>query len=317
MQQISTRTKQTATDILMVRPANFGFNPETADNNSFQEDDGSLSREQIREKAIQEFDQFTARLIEAGMHVIIWQDQSRPLKTDAVFPNNWVSFHEDGTLITYPMFSHNRRQERRAEMLNHLGADYRIRRRIKLEHWEEQEKFLESTGSLVLDRPNGIAYACLSVRTDEDLVDEFCRLMHYQKCVFRSVDRGGEPVYHTNVMMAVGEGFVVICLESVPDPNEQQMLRERFAHTRKEVIEISLDQMYAFAGNMIQVKNQAGAPFLVMSSQAYRSLNPEQIARLQAHTSILHSELSTIETYGGGSARCMIAEVFLPRLRTI
>lgn len=294
----------------MVRPANFGFNPETAGNNAFQINDEQLSRQEIITKAIKEFDALVEKLIAVGIEVLVIEDSKKTYKTDAVFPNNWISLHENGVIITYSMFSPNRRLERRQDIVDQLSEKFGYKNHIRLEKWEAEEQFLEGTGSLILDRQNRMVYACISERTHPNLLDEYCTLMDYQKVLFRSVDREGFPIYHTNVMMALGEDFVVICLESIPDETEQAILKQYFRRTNKAIIPITLDQVYAFAGNMLQVKNKLGNTYLVMSSQAYRSLTDTQIIQIQQYTSILHSDITTIETYGGGSARCMIAEVF-------
>ena len=303
---------QTTDTILMVRPQHFGFNEQTAMSNAFQKKDDRLSPEEIRQRAREEFDDLVEKLRGVGVNVIVTDDTCLEATPDAVFPNNWVTFHADGRMVTYPMLAELRRLERRDDLLDDLARRFNFSGRIRLEHFETEGRFLEGTGSMVLDRENRIAYACLSQRTDPDILEEFCRLMNYQPVVFTAVDPEGREIYHTNVMMALGESFVVICLDTVSDPEERDRLLEKFAGTGKEVIEISIGQMMAFAGNMLQVRNRSGHPYLVMSEQAYRSLHPEQIRRIESHTSILYSSLTTIETYGGGSARCMIAEVFHP-----
>jgi len=301
---------QLTSTILMIRPANFGFNPETVSNNAFQLNDESLSSAEIIAKAIEEFDAFVEKLRSVGIEVIVVEDTKEPLKTDAVFPNNWITFHEDGLIVTYPMFSPNRRLERRQDIVDQLTAKFDYKNHIRLEKWEADEQFLEGTGSLILDRPNRILYACISERTHPSLLDEYCEFMGFQKVLFRSVDKDNFPIYHTNVMMALGDQFVVICMESIPDETEQAILKQFFRRTHKAIIPITLDQVYAFAGNMLQVKNKQGDTYLVMSSQAYHSLTDAQIIQIQQYTSVLHSDITTIETYGGGSARCMLAEVF-------
>ena len=304
--------KQITSHILMVRPANFGYNEQTAANNAFQVQDHSLSPQEVQQKALEEFDVFVLRLLGKGVDVIVMEDSPAPVKPDAVFPNNWATFHADGRVVTYPMNAPLRRPERREDILVKLGERFELGEHLRFEHYEEMEKFLEGTGSLILDRPHRIAYACLSPRTDEGLLDEFCQALGYEKVAFSAVDGQGQEIYHTNVMMALGEDFVVICLESVRDKGERQMLLDKFSATNKAVIEISLAQMMAFAGNMLQVRSQDGNTYLVMSEQAYRSLNDQQIEQIHQYTNILHSPLYTIEKYGGGSARCMMAEVFLP-----
>ena len=304
--------KQTTSHILMVRPSSFGYNEQTAGNNAFQTNDQKWSKEEVRKKAIGEFDGFAAALREKGVDVIVMQDPERPEKPDAVFPNNWVTFHEDGTVILYPMYAPLRRLERNDAFLDAIAERFLVKRRLHLDYLEAKEIFLEGTGSLILDRKNRLAYACLSPRTNPILLDEFCKEMDYDPVLFTAVDGAGKDIYHTNVMMALGETFVVICMDSVPDPEDKALLYHRFDETGKEIIEITLDQMLRFAGNMLQVGTKSGSPLLVMSAQAYQSLRPDQIERLKKHTDLLSVPIETIETYGGGSARCMMAEVFLP-----
>jgi hypothetical protein len=303
---------QLTSNIMMVRPAHFGYNVETAENNAFQINDKSLNPTEIEQKAIAEFDTFVKKLRAVGVNVIVFQDTDKPIKSDAVFPNNWISFHRNGNVITYPIFSPIRRQERRFELIESLSETFEVAHHIQLESWENVGQYLEGTGSMVVDREHQIAYGCLSIRTDQILFDEFCSVMECEQVTFHSFDKDGLEVYHTNVMMAMGDKFVVICMESVPIKADKERLLATFKKTNKTIIEISLDQMYAFAGNMLQVKNTNGDTFLVMSSQAFNSLNEAQIQKINQFTQILHSDLTTIETYGGGSARCMMAEVFLP-----
>jgi len=299
--------------ILMVRPANFGFNPQTADDNAFQVQERKLDSETIKQEAVAQFDAFVAKLRAAGVNIIVIQDTDEPEKPDAVFPNNWMSLHQDGTVITYPMYAFARRFERRTEVFDTLKENFEVTRHVHLEDYELEDLFLESTGSMILDRVHRIAYACRSSRTDELLVRRFCEMMGYEPVVFYAVDPNGMEVYHTNVIMALGETFVIICLETIEDEMQREELRRRLEATEKEVIEISFEQVQRFAGNMLQVRNVQGDPILVMSEQAYRSLTPEQIERIESHCQILYSDLHTIEKCGGGSARCMMAEVFLPK----
>jgi hypothetical protein len=306
--------QQTTSHILMVRPAHFAFNEETAANNAFQSRDGALSAEAMRKQAMLEFDEMVRRLREAGVDVIVVKDSSRPIKPDAVFPNNWITFHQEGFIVTYPMFAPTRRRERRRTVIDQVvAAGFTSEKRVNLEFNERLNRFLEGTGSIIFDHRNKLAYACISPRTDADLLNELCQRIGYQPVVFRAVDGNGQDIYHTNVMMALGETFVVICLDTVKDARERAMLLETFEKTGKQVVDISLDQMNRFAGNMLQVRNDKGQTILVMSEQAYRSLNQAQVATLEKHTRLLFSPLTTIETYGGGSARCMMAEVFLPK----
>ena len=304
---------QTTRHILMVRPANFGFNEETAANNAFQSRDGRLRPEEIRRKAVEEFDGFVERLRAAGVHVIVAQDSARPVKPDAVFPNNWATYHQEGFVVTYPMFAPTRRRERRRQVIDTvLKEGFLSERRINLEFNEKLDRYLEGTGSIIFDHRHRLAYACLSPRTDASLLDELCAVLGYEKVIFQAVDGAGQDIYHTNVMMAMGETFVVICMDTLRNPAERAMLEQRFKSTGKAIIDISLEQMNAFAGNMLQVRNDRDETILVMSEQAYRALRPEQISALEHHTRLLYSPIDTIETYGGGSARCMMAEVFLP-----
>jgi hypothetical protein len=304
--------QQITDTILMVRPANFGYNDETAENNAFQSNVDALPVDEIKQRAREEFDVFVHELREAGIDVIVVEDTPDPLKTDAVFPNNWISFHEEGTIVTYPMFAPRRRQERREDVVRDLSARFGYTDHFRMEESEEDEVFLEGTGSMILDRINRIAYACLSVRTNEELLKAFAKKMNYEVVAFNALDMQGDPIYHTNVMMALGETFVIICLDTVRDDEERQQLLNTFDRTNKQVIGISLEQMMAFAGNALQVKNKKGDTFLVMSEQAYGSLSPNQREDIESHTGILFSPLKVIEKYGGGSARCMMAEVFKP-----
>ncbi|MBI5915482.1 MAG: amidinotransferase [Bacteroidetes bacterium] len=305
-------TAQTASHLLMVRPANFGYNEETAASNAFQTNNTTLSAAEISGQAVAEFDAFVEKLRAVGVDVIVAEDTNRPLKPDAVFPNNWVTFHQTGTIVTYPMRAVVRRLERRDDILRSIQERFRVEQKIQLTEYEDIDQYLEGTGSMIIDRPNRLVYACLSPRTHPDLLVRFCKLMGYEPVAFQATDGLGQEIYHTNVMMALGETFVVICFDAVQSELEEDLLRKKFEATGKDIIEISLDQMMKFAGNMLQVRNGKGETFLVMSQQAYDSLDPAQIAKIRQHTNILWSPIPTIETYGGGSARCMMAEVFLP-----
>lgn len=306
--------RQQITDtVLMVRPANFGFNPVTAASNAFQNSETDLSAAEIQTLALQEFDQFAAKLRAANIEVIAVADTLTPVKYDSIFPNNWFSTHSDGTLVLYPMYAPMRRLERREDIVAILSHHYTLNQRQELDKHELDERFLEGTGSLILDRPNKLAYACRSIRTNEQAFDEFCAKMDYEKVLFDATDADGQAIYHTNVMMAIGESFVVICMDSVKNKVEHERLKAHFARTNKVIIEISQEQMGSFAGNMLQVKNKEDVTFLVMSEQAYKSLTTIQIAEIETHTNILYSPIPTIEKFGGGGTRCMLAEIFLPR----
>jgi hypothetical protein len=300
---------QHTSHLLMIKPVSFDFNAETAVNNLFQV---KSTENGIQEKALTEFENFISKLRQHKIDVTVIDDTPEPHTPDSVFPNNWISFHEDGSLLLYPMFAQNRRLERKQTVLDTIHQKFKVARTIDLTDHETKNHFLEGTGSMVLDRDNKIAYACLSPRTDKKILTEFCAKMAYTAISFTAVDAGGQPIYHTNVMMCVADAFVVICLDSIPDTAEKQQLRNSFTQTGKQLIEISFDQMNHFAGNMLQVHNSEGKKFLVMSSQAYHSLTDIQIAAIEHFNPIIHSDISTIETNGGGSARCMMAEVFLP-----
>ncbi len=297
---------------MMVRPAAFGFNAQTAESNAFQTSETELSKSEISKKAQEEFDGFVALLRRRGVNVIVIEDSFEPLKPDAVFPNNWITFHHNGTVITYPMQAPSRRVERREDVIEMIKDSYEVKRRVRFEEYETEGRFLEGTGSMILDRVHRRVYACISPRTEPRLLDEFCAWANYEKVEFRARDGEGVDIYHTNVMMAMGETFVVICMDSVTEPNDQKKLYKVFEETDKEIINITLGQMMSFAGNMLQVRNEEGETILVMSSQAYDSLTEGQVSQIEKHTSILHAPINTIEKFGGGSARCMMAEVFLP-----
>lgn len=301
---------QTTSHIMMIRPVNFSFNAETAVNNAFQIA-GQAGNAQ--EKARQEFDNFVQKLRGHGINITVINDTPEPYTPDSIFPNNWVSFHEDGTVVLYPMFAVNRRAERKQHVLDEIYSRFGHNKVIDMSPDEQYNHFLEGTGSIVLDRENRIAYACLSPRTDKLLVDRFCAFMDYKPVTFYARDRDGKEIYHTNVMMCVAEKYVVICLDAVTDSLERGYLSQEIINSGKKIIEISLDQMNSFAGNMLQVTSDKGELFLVMSTQAFHSLTADQRTELESFNKIIHSELTTIETNGGGSARCMMAEIFLPR----
>jgi len=297
--------------ILMVRPSNFGFNNETASNNTFQTQDKIQTSLKIKEDAILEFDIYVSKLRNVGIEVLVIQDSIVPIKPDAVFPNNWVSFHLPKTMITYPMFSSNRQLEREPKIINTIKDKFIVEKEIKYEMFEEQSVFLEGTGSMIFDRKYKIAYACESIRTNKDLFFRFCKVNGFEPILFKASDDNSIPIYHTNVIMCLADDFVVICLETIKSKEEQDTLLQKFKVTGKEVLLISFDQVKQFAGNMIQLKNIDQEKFLVMSSSACQSLTQSQLKFLQSKTKILYSSLSTIEKYGGGSARCMVAEIFL------
>ncbi|WP_103863715.1 citrulline utilization hydrolase CtlX [Aquimarina sp. I32.4] len=300
----------------MIRPVQFRMNEQTAVNNFYQKS-VSLSPQDILEKVIQEFDTFVAVLKESGIEVIVIEGDKKKDTPDAIFPNNWVSFHQNGNVALYPMFAENRRKERRPEVLDHIEASgFDIYNIIDYTEAENEEFFLEGTGSLVLDRVNRKAYCALSSRADEDLFIEFCEDFEYFPVMFtayQTVDSKRLPIYHTNVMMGAGETFAIVCLECIDDKKERKNLISHLKNDGKEIISITEDQVVGFAGNVLQVVGLKDKRYLVMSSSAFKSFTGDQITKIQQHCEILYSDLTTIETLGGGSARCMMAEIFLPK----
>ncbi|WP_205502818.1 citrulline utilization hydrolase CtlX [Rufibacter psychrotolerans] len=301
-----------ATQVLLVRPARFGANPETAATNSFQQEVPTGTEAKVQQKALDEFNQFLLKLWAARIDAIVLDDVEEPATPDAVFPNNWISFHPGGKVVLYPMLSPTRRLERRPELLTQLEQEHELplTEVIDLTYFENEGKFLEGTGSLVLDRQHKIAYACLSERTHPEPLQAFCDRLGYRPVVFHAVDDSGLPIYHTNVIMTLGADFALVCLEAIPDEEEQGLLLEALVDTGKEIIDLSLAQVKKMAGNMIQVRNKAGEPVLVMSEKAYKALRKDQFELLNTLTKMVRSDLRTIEAHGGGSARCMLAEVY-------
>lgn len=306
--------KQTTNTIFMVRPVAFRMNEQTAVNNYFQK---NITEENINEQAQQEFDTFVAKLRNVGVKVVVVDDKIEDDTPDSIFPNNWVSFHESGQIAIYPMFAENRRKERRLEYFARLEEEgFKITEIVDYTAAEEENLFLEGTGNLILDRKNQKAYCALSPRAEEDLLIEFCEDFEFTPVIFQanqSVNEERKPIYHTNVMMCMAEDFAVICLDTIDDKKERKNVIYHLKEDKKEIIVISEEQMHEFAGNMLQVEGEDNNKYLVMSARAHRSLDKEQIAKIEEHCEILSSELKVIEICGGGSARCMMAEVFLPK----
>jgi hypothetical protein len=298
---------QTTQYLLMIEPVSFGFNAATAVNNSFQKDTSG----DIQQSALAEFNAFVDLLRQNKIDVTVVKDTADPHTPDSIFPNNWISFHEDGTVFLYPMFAMNRRKERKDSVLDAIRKKFIIQNIQDLSVHEQKDIFLEGTGSMVLDRVNRIAYACLSPRTSPLLLNEFCGMNNYTPVIFRATDEAGNDIYHTNVMMCVAGEYAVVCLGSIADNKERDALLALLRHTNKEVIEISPGQLNCFAGNMLQVRNADEERILLMSSQAHASLFTEQVNELEKFNRIVYSPLDNIEMAGGGSARCMMAEVFL------
>ena len=303
---------QTTDTVLMIEPVAFGFNEQTAVNNYFQvQQEGN-----VQDKALKEFNAFVEKLRAKDINVITIKDTLEPKTPDSIFPNNWVSFHADGKVVLYPMFAENRRLERRDDIINQIKEQFEVTEVIDYSGAEKDNLFLEGTGSMIFDHDNKIAYGSVSLRLDEGLFRKFCSDFGFQPVVFHSYQTAGEerlPIYHTNVMMCVADQFVVICLDCIDDESERNNVIETIKNSGKELIEISEDQMQNFAGNMLQVQNKSGEKFLVMSQSAYKSLNRGQVSAIEKYCEIIYSDLEVIETNGGGSARCMLAEVFLPK----
>lgn len=309
--------KQTTNAILMIRPVAFRMNEQTAVNNYYQKVLDGLTPETVNAKAQKEFDTFVQKLKAVGVNVIVVDDTPTPDTPDSIFPNNWISFHENGDVILYPMFAENRRLERREEILDMLEAEgFFVNEIMDYTEAEIDGFFLEGTGSLLLDRANGKAYCALSPRADEELFIEFCEDYDFAPVIFeafQTVNGERKLIYHTNVMMCLGETFAVICADAIDDKKERKMVIDSLKNDDKEVILISEDQVNSFAGNMLEVKGTDDRRYLVMSTAAHQSLTKKQIAQLEEHVTILSASLDTIEACGGGSARCMMAEIFLPR----
>ena len=304
---------QTTDTVLMIEPAAFGFNAETAQNNYFQVNSENA---ETQTKALQEFNNFVEKLRSKGINVITVKDTLEPHTPDSIFPNNWISMHSDGTVVLYPMCAVNRRWERRNDILEMLQKDFKVKEIVDLSASENEGKFLEGTGSMIFDHDNKLAYGSVSLRLDEKLFREFCEKFDFKPIVFHSYQTANDerlPIYHTNVMMCVADRFVVICLDCIDDETERKNVVNAIVNSGKEIVEISENQMQQFAGNMLQVQNSEGKKFLVMSQSAYQSLTQEQISNIEKYSEIIFSDLETIETNGGGSARCMLAEVFLEK----
>ena len=293
----------------MVRPAFFGFNEDTASNNHFQQ--RPLSSDDLTHKAQEEFDAYVSLLRNAGVEVIVVQDNNEPPTPDAVFPNNWFSTHVTGELVLYPMFAPNRQLERKQQILLTIGMMPGITKIFNLSGFEKEHLFLEGTGSMCLDRVNRVVYCCASERSAAPVLKEFCDEMEYQTVFFHASDNEGSPIYHTNVMMSVARDYAVVCMESVRNAEERERVSAAFAATGHDLLPISVEQLNHFAGNMIELVNQSGERLMVMSQSAEQSLTDEQKSFILSKGRIIAPNLHTIETIGGGSARCMIAEIFV------
>lgn len=300
----------------MIRPASFGYNIETAASNSYQHFPEPREMAHIQDKARQEFDGLVASLTAAGIDLLVLEDSPEPLKTCAVFPNNWFSTHDDGRLVLYPMLSPNRRLERSDKAIKAIQEQYLVKEILDLSYFEEQEHFLEGTGSLVLDRINKLAYACLSPRTHADALLYWAAQTGYELVPFKAVDAAGLPIYHTNVMMWIGRELAGVCLDSIPNKLERENVRQRLQQTGHQVVNLGQEQLNRFCGNMLEVENRQGKRFIVMSEAAHTALGTFQKQLIQEKTGIISAPLPTIEAIGGGSARCMIAEVVLEKAKS-
>ena len=309
--------KQTTNSIVMIRPVAFRMNEQTAVNNYYQKVIDGLLPATVNAKAQQESDAFVEKLLAVGIDVTVVEDTLSPDTPDSIFPNNWISFHENGDVVMYPMFAENRRLERREDLFDVLeDKGFVIQDVMDYTSAEEDGFFLEGTGSIVLDRANGKAYCALSPRADEELFIEFCEDYDFAPVIFeayQTVDGERKLIYHTNVMMCIGDTFAVICADCIDDKKERKMVLDNLKESGKDVILITEDQMNNFAGNMLELRGTDDKRFVIMSGAAHQALNAKQIAQLEKHAEILSSSLDTIEACGGGSARCMMAEVFLPK----
>jgi hypothetical protein len=310
----SAPESQLASAVLMIRPARFQSNPQTAESNRFQ-GKTSVSPAEQHAAALAQFEAMAEALKAAGVRVVIFDDTPEPHTPDAIFPNNWVSFHADGTVVLYPMEAENRRTERRRDIVESLADDYgfAVRNVVDLTHHEQNRHFLEGTGSMVLDRANHIAYACLSSRTHLDALGEFAQRLDYEVLAFDAVDEHGAAIYHTNVLMNVGEKVAVICDEAIPREDQRKAVLESLASTGHEVIRLTFAQLNAFAGNMLELRSSDGGRVTAMSDQAHRALTADQLATLSRNGAVVSAPIDTIEASAGGSVRCMLAEIHLPR----
>lgn len=305
--------KQITNTLLMIEPVAFCYNEETAQNNYFQKKNGDTP-EHIQAKALAEFQAMVQLLKDKNLNIITVKDTIEPHTPDSIFPNNWISFHEEGLIAFFPMFAQNRRQERRTDLIEGINAHgFHFTELNSYTSYEEEKRYLEGTGSMILDRRKRIAYAGLSERTEKELFHQFCLDFNFTPCAFnayQSVNNKRLPIYHTNVMMAVAEEYVVLCLSAIDDVQERKKVTKTITKSGKEIVEISEKQMHHFAGNMLQVKNNDGIPYLIMSETAYKSLTEEQISQLKTYNEFIVPAVPTIEKYGGGSVRCMMAEIF-------
>ena len=300
-------SSQTTSKVFMVKPVNFKYNTQTAGTNSFMNQN---YKEDTQQAALKETNEYVSLLQKNLIKVVLVEDSKEPETPDSVFPNNWFTTHENGVLVLYPMCAENRRQERKQIFIDEIKKNINCKNVIDLTFWEKKNKFLEGTGSMVLDRVNKVVYACRSPRTCEEVLDDFCKKLGYEKVLFDAKDDKGNIIYHTNVILCVAENFVVVCLDVIKDEKQKSLILDYFKKTNKKVIEISLEQVNNYAGNLLEVKNENNEKFLIMSDAAFKSFNQEQLNEFQKDCKILHPNIECIEYIGGGSARCMLAELF-------
>lgn len=304
---------QNTHSILLIRPSSFGFNKETAESNAFQLE-LEESEEVIKQKKLAEFDEFERILSAKGVNVFVFEDCVQTVKPDAIFPNNWISFHADGTIILYPMYASNRRSERRLDIISALRKDFIVTRILDLSSYETENKYLEGTGSIIFDHANKIAYACSSPRTNEDVFLVVCTTLNYQPIYFYAHDKGGKEIYHTNVLMCIAEHYAVICSASITNTEEKAVVIKSLQESGHKIVDISFTQMEKFAGNMLELCTNSKEHILALSQSAYDILSDLQREEIAAFSEFVPLSIPTIETIGGGSARCMIAEIFLPKV---
>lgn len=303
--------KQTTHTVLLISPTSFGFNPETAQSNVFQHDI-HLAKKVIQHGAQKEWERVCEMLVREKIHVIVVMDTPTPIKPDALFPNNWISTLEDGTIILYPLLAHNRRTEKRLDLVHQLTLNYSVKNIIDLSFYEKQNQFLEGTGSMVFDRVNKIVYACLSVRTSIEPLEHLAKLLGYQVVAFHAFDHE-KPIYHTNVLMSVGTHWASICFDAIPDKTEREKIMAFFSKTGKEVVSLTHEQLEAFAGNILELESLDEKKKIIMSKTTYDSLDKNQITSFTSFGDICYTDVPTIEQVGGGGIRCLIAEIFLEK----
>jgi hypothetical protein len=307
------KLSQAPSSVLMVRPSSFGFNPQTADTNAFQQDVIGSDLDSFN-KALREFNTMVDILTAHDIDIIVVEDTAEAHKPDAIFPNNWISFHEDGRIILYPMLAENRRLERTIPVIENIKSKFNVTEVLDFSGYELKHQFLEGTGSVVFDYVNKIAYACRSARTHETVLADLCNKIGFKPILFDAVDENGQPIYHTNVLMCVGTNFAVVCLDAIRKDEDQELLLQMLMNTQHKVVSISYEQMRSFAGNIIEVLTKAGEPMILISEKAFYSLLPGQLDAISKYAEPIPLSIQTIEQYGGGSVRCMVASIFNKKL---